>query len=180
MKRITRLASAAVLVVVSVAAGPAEPAAGGGFLLGREGGADALRRLTPGMRAQVSYRLTSSTAIPFRFALGAHSVVRDHRVLANLDMCTAEPRTAVDIADGGNTLYLLATDGREDTSTGLTVHQLASVMDELDCADPLDMDGGALSTLATRDRASGLVNVRNHLYQERERHIPNGIAVFSR
>ncbi|MET9319434.1 phosphodiester glycosidase family protein [Streptomyces sp. NPDC003038] len=149
-------------------------------LLGREAGAQALRRLLPGQSAHVSYGLASTTSVPFRFALGAHFVLRGHRPVAGLDRRTAEPRTAIGIADGGNTVYLVATDGREGTSSGLTHHELATLMASLGCAEALYMDGGGSSTLVTRDAESGGVDVRNHLARNQERDVPNGIAIFSR
>ncbi|MFI5618060.1 phosphodiester glycosidase family protein [Streptomyces sp. NPDC051567] len=149
------------------------------ILLGRERGAEALRGLVPGTAVEVRHHLASTAPVPFRFALGAHFLVRGHREVAGLDTRTAEPRTAVGIAGDGSTLYLLATDGREGTSTGLTVRELAGVMRSLDCADALYLDGGASSTLVTRDHTHGGTVVRNHLQQGQERRVPNGIAVFS-
>ncbi|MFE2853722.1 phosphodiester glycosidase family protein [Streptomyces lavendulae] len=147
------------------------------ILLGREAGADALRALVPGTRVRISYDLDSGPGAPFRFALGAHTVLRGHRPLPGLDARTAEPRSAVGIGEGGDSLFLLVTDGREGTSTGLTVRELADVLRSLGCAEGLYMDGGASSTLAVRDRATGTVAVRNHLQQGQERRVPNGIAI---
>ncbi|MFG2616789.1 phosphodiester glycosidase family protein [Streptomyces sp. NPDC048507] len=148
-------------------------------LLGRDAGARLLRALAPGTRVRVDYGLDAGRQTPFRFALGAHAVLRGGRVLSGLDGRTAEPRTAVGIADAGDSLFLLATDGREGTSTGLTVRELAGVLRSLGCTEGLYMDGGASSTLATRDPGSGKVSVRNHLQQGEERRVPNGIAIIA-
>ncbi|MFJ3791349.1 phosphodiester glycosidase family protein [Kitasatospora sp. NPDC090091] len=148
-------------------------------LLGREAGARALRGLAPGTPAAVDYRLASSSPVPFAFALGADPLIRDHRSLPGLDDVTAEPRTAVGIADGGRIVRLLATDGRVGASTGLTLSELAGVLHSLDCAEASYLDGGASATIATRDPATGRAVVRNSLYHDRERPVPNGIAVFS-
>ncbi|MFD9569365.1 phosphodiester glycosidase family protein [Streptomyces sp. NPDC059982] len=167
--------------VVSGTATPGSGPVGAGtqILLGREAGARLLRALTPGTRVRVDYGLDAGSQTPFRFALGAHAVLRGGRVLSGLDARTAEPRTAVGIADAGNSLFLLATDGREGTSTGLTVRELAGVLQSLGCTEGLYMDGGASSTLATRDPGSGKVSVRNHLQQGEERRVPNGIAIIA-
>jgi hypothetical protein len=149
------------------------------ILLGRDAGAGVLRGLAPGTRVRIDYGLDAGSSVPFRFALGAHAVLRGHRVLPGLDTRTAEPRTAVGIADAGDTLFLLVTDGREGTSTGLTVRELATVLDSLGCDEGLYMDGGASSTLATRDPEAGTVVVRNQLQQGQERRVPNGIAILA-
>ncbi|TDT98169.1 uncharacterized protein DUF2233 [Streptomyces sp. 846.5] len=157
--------------------GPVPP--GSTVLLGREAGARALRGLTPGTPVGVDYRLESSGSVPFAFALGAYPLVRNHRPLPGLDGVTAEPRSAVCTADGGRTLRLLSTDGREGVSSGLTLSELAGLLGSLGCAEASYLDGGASATLATRDRATGRFLVRNCLDHQQERPVPNGIAVFS-
>lgn len=149
------------------------------MLLGREAGADALRRLGVGTPVRVDYRLASDSAVPFSFALGAYPLLRGGRPLPGLDTAAALPRSAVGISAGGRVLRLLSTDGREGTSTGLTLSELADVLRSLDCDEASYLDGGASATLATRDPGTGLVTVRNHLDKDTEREVPNGIAVFS-
>ncbi|MFJ1709316.1 phosphodiester glycosidase family protein [Kitasatospora sp. NPDC088346] len=168
--------------VVSVADRPGSGAlpAGTLVLLGREGGAEALRRLGVGTAVEVDYRLTSDGPVPFTFALGAYPLLRGGRPLPGLDTAAALPRSAVGLADGGHVLRLLSTDGREGDSTGLTLSELAEVLRSLDCEEASYLDGGASATLATRDPGSGRVTVRNHLDHDTEREVPNGIAVFAR
>ncbi|GAA1982156.1 phosphodiester glycosidase family protein [Kitasatospora viridis] len=148
-------------------------------LLGREAGARALRELTPGTPVTLDYRLASSTPVPFAFALGAYPLLRDHQVPPGLDDATAIPRTAVGIADAGRTLRLLSTDGREGTSSGLTLNELAHLLRTLHCTDAAYLDGGASATLATRLPGTTRVAARNNLDHHQERPVPNGIAVFS-
>ncbi|WP_079008383.1 phosphodiester glycosidase family protein [Streptomyces sp. XY431] len=148
-------------------------------LLGREAGARALRELAPGTPVEVDYHLSSTNPVPYTFALGAYPLLRDHQPLAGLDNTTAEPRSAIGIADGGHTLRLLSTDGREGTSSGLTLSELAEVLRSLDCAQASYLDGGGSATLATRDTDTGRVTVRNSLAHQQERPVPNGIAIFS-
>ncbi|MFB7668508.1 phosphodiester glycosidase family protein [Kitasatospora sp. NPDC056138] len=148
-------------------------------LLGREAGARALRELTPGTPVQVDYALESTAGVPFAFALGAYPVVRGHEPLPGLDTAVAEPRTAVGITAGGRVLHLLSMDGREGTSSGLTVGELADVLRSLGCTEAVYLDGGGSATLATRDPGTGMVRVRNNLDRGQERSVPNGIAVFS-
>lgn len=148
-------------------------------LLGREAGAEALHALTPGMAVRVDYRLASSSRTAFAFALGAHPIVEHGRSFPGLDRVVAEPRSAVGIARGGHVMRLLSTDGREGTSSGLTVSELAGLLAAMGCDTGAYLDGGGSATLATRDHAGHLV-VRNALDHGEERKVPNGVAVYSR
>jgi hypothetical protein len=147
-------------------------------LVGREAGADRLRTLPVGTPVEVDYALRSSSPVPFTFALGAHRLLSDHRPLAGLDTRAVEPRSAVGIADHGHTLRLLSTDGREGTSSGLTLRELADVLSSLDCEQAVYLDGGNSATLVTRDPAGGLTIVRNSLNHAHQRPVPDGIAIY--
>ncbi|MFI6470293.1 phosphodiester glycosidase family protein [Streptomyces sp. NPDC050516] len=148
-------------------------------LLGREAGAKALRALKPGTAVKVDYRLASSGRAPFAFALGAHPIVVSGRPFPGLDTVVAEPRSAIGIARGGHVMRLLSTDGREGTSSGLTVSELARLLATLECDAGAYLDGGGSATLATRDHTGHLV-VRNALDHGEERAVSNGVAVYSR
>ncbi|MFE9406964.1 phosphodiester glycosidase family protein [Streptomyces sp. NPDC006530] len=154
--------------------------AGSLVLLGREQGAQALRALTPGTPVSVDYRLGSTGDAPFDFALGAYPLLKDQVPLPGLDEVTAEPRTAAALADDGHLLRLVATDGREGTATGLTVAELARFLASLKCDEGLFLDGGASTTLVTRDPATDRLTVRNTLDHGQQRRVPNGIAVYHR
>ncbi|MER7847898.1 phosphodiester glycosidase family protein [Kitasatospora sp. NPDC096077] len=148
-------------------------------LLGREAGARALADLPLGTPVAVDYHLAATRPVPLVFALGAYPVLRGGHPLPQLDTVDVEPRSAVGLSHGGRVLTLLATDGREGTSTGLTVSELARVVGDLGCPDGVYFDGGASSTLVARDPATGDLTVRNHLDHGQERRIPNGIGIFA-
>lgn len=149
-------------------------------LVGREAGARLLRNLVPGTPVTIDYRLLArGSGGAFEFALGGHVLLRNHRAAAGLDSVTPQPRSAAGITDEGRTLQLLSTDGREGTSGGLTLTELARLLAQLDCSDGVNLDGGASATLVTRDPASGRLRVRNHLADGLERLVPNGIAITS-
>ncbi len=136
-----------------------------------------MRALPVGTPVQVDYGLASTSPVPFVFALGAHTLLSGHRPLPGLDDRTAQPRSAVGIANHGHTLRLLSTDGREGTGSGLTLRELAEVLDRLGCDQGVSLDGGGSATLVTRDPTSSLAVVRNSLADARQRPVPNGIAI---
>jgi hypothetical protein len=167
------------VVAVSATPGSGPIPAGSTVLLGREAGARVLSGLSLGSPAAVDYRLTSSESVPFAFALGAYPLLRGGGALAGLDSTDIEPRSAIGLADGGRTLTLLSTDGREGASTGLTLTELARAVGDLGCPDGVYLDGGASATLVARDPATGDLTVRNHLDHGQERRIPNALGIFA-
>ncbi|WP_217242000.1 phosphodiester glycosidase family protein [Streptomyces sp. AC555_RSS877] len=169
--------------VVSAAARPGSGpvAAGTTVLVGREAGAQQLRKLSAGEAVTVRHRLVASPSrIPFRFALGGYPVLRYGRPLPGLDDTTSAVRTAVGVADGGRRLLLLALDGAPEYRSGLTIAEVARVLRELGAVHGCSLDGGGSSTLVTREPGATAVAVRNNPSGGVERRVPNGIGIFSR
>lgn len=149
-------------------------------LVGREAGAQQLRKFSAGEAVRVRHRLVASASrVPFRFALGGYPVLDDGRPLPGLDDMTSAVRTAAGIADGGRRLLLLALDAAPEYRTGLTIAEVASVMRDLGSTDAFSLDGGGSSTLVAREPGAATVSVRNHPAGGAERPVPNGIGVFS-
>ncbi|WP_204327956.1 phosphodiester glycosidase family protein [Streptomyces aureoverticillatus] len=150
-------------------------------LVGREAGAQALRKLSAGDRVGVRHRLVaSSSGVPYLFALGGYPLLRDGAPLPGLDDRVAAVRTAAGISADGKRLYLLALDGAPEYRTGLTIAEVAASLRALGADDGFSLDGGGSSTLAAREPGAPAVSVRNHPSGGAERPVPNGIAVFSR
>ncbi|RFS81993.1 phosphodiester glycosidase family protein [Actinomadura spongiicola] len=143
-------------------------------LVGREKGADALRALRPGDRVKVSYGLTGPTR--FSFAIGGFPILRDGEPLKGLDPKGPAPRTAAGVSRDGRHLYLVVADGRSKRSAGLTVAELASLMDKAGADGAVNLDGGGSSTFVTR--TNGKAVVRNEPSDGSERAVANGIGVF--
>ncbi|MFC5218166.1 phosphodiester glycosidase family protein [Streptomyces coerulescens] len=149
-------------------------------LVGREAGAQQLRKFYAGEAVSVRHQLTaSSSRVPYSFALGGYPVLDEGQPLPGLDNLASAVRTAVGIADSGRRLVLLALDGAAEYRTGLTIAEVASVMRNLGSDDAFSLDGGGSSTLVAREPGAAAVSVRNHPSDGRERAVPNGIGVFS-
>ncbi|MDQ1072478.1 phosphodiester glycosidase family protein [Streptomyces canus] len=157
------------------------PIAGGTtVLVGREAGAQHLRKLSAGSVVTVQHRLVAASAgTAYRFALGGYPVLDGGRPLPGLDDTTSAVRTAVGIADGGRRLYLLALDGAPAYRSGLTIAEVADVMRKLGSVDAFSLDGGGSTTMAARTPGTGAVAALNHPSGGAERPVPNGIGVFS-
>ncbi|MEU6349757.1 phosphodiester glycosidase family protein [Streptomyces sp. NPDC047072] len=149
-------------------------------LVGREAGAQQLRKLYVGAAVSVRHRLVSASSwVPYRFALGGYPVLERRQPLPGLDDTTSAVRTAVGIANGGRRLYLLALDGAPDYRSGLTIAEVASAMRSLGSVDAFSLDGGGSTTMVAREPGTAAVSVLNHPSGGAERPVPNGIGVFS-
>ncbi|MFJ9349250.1 phosphodiester glycosidase family protein [Streptomyces sp. NPDC101237] len=168
------------VVATATAPGSGPIAADTTVLLGREAGADRLRRLTKGQRVTFRGRLVASaTRIPYRFAVGGYPVLRGGRPAAGLDDATAAVRTAAGLTSGGRRLLLLALDGAKPYRGGLTIAEVAREMRALGASDAFSLDGGGSSTLVARTQRGRTVRVLNHPTVSPERPVANGIGVFS-
>ncbi|WP_413756117.1 phosphodiester glycosidase family protein [Streptomyces sp. MMBL 11-3] len=155
-------------------------AAGTTVLVGREAGAQQLRKLSVGEKVVVRHRLVAAASkTPYRFAIGGYPVLRGGQPLAGLDDVTAAVRTAAGVSADGKRLWLLALDGAPEFRSGLTIAEVAAAMKQLGSRDAFSLDGGGSTTLAAREPGASTSTVRNHPSGGAERPVPNGIGVFS-
>ncbi|MFC0055000.1 phosphodiester glycosidase family protein [Streptomyces actinomycinicus] len=168
--------------VVSAAGDPGGGAIPGDttVLVGREEGAQQLRKLSVGDPVDVTHSLVAaSSGVPYTFAIGGFPILRDGTPLSGLDDTTSAVRTAVGYKGGGQQLLLLALDGGADYRSGLTVAEEADAMQSLGAAAAFNLDGGGSTELVAREDDDDAVRVRNHPSGGAERPVPNGIGVFS-
>lgn len=57
------------------------------------------------------------------------------------------PRSAIGISKDGKTLYLVAVNGRQEESRGMSMTELASLMAELGCDSAVNLDGGGSTSM---------------------------------
>lgn len=139
--------------VVSFADSPGSGpiAAGTTVLVGREAGAQQLRKLSTGEEVSVEHRLVAAgSQVAYSFAIGGYPVLRQGKPLPGLDTVTSAVRTAVGIKDAGRRLLLLAIDGAAAYRSGLTIAEVASVMRGLGATEAFSLDGGGSTTLVAR------------------------------
>jgi hypothetical protein len=150
-------------------------------LVGREGGAAELRQLHVGDPVAVLYRLVGTNPIPLRFAVGGAPILRDGATLPGVDAKTVAVRTGAGISRDGRHLYLVVLDGISATNTGMTLADLAAVLEGFGARDGVNLDGGGSSTCAVKRPGSSTVTVINdHPGGVAERPVANGIGVFVR
>ncbi|MBQ7039347.1 MAG: phosphodiester glycosidase family protein, partial [Clostridia bacterium] len=57
------------------------------------------------------------------------------------------PRSAIGVDESGTTLYLVAVDGRQTQSKGMTMQELAELMKSLGCHNAVNLDGGGSTNM---------------------------------
>ena len=85
------------------------------------------------------------------------------------------PRSALGVSRDSATLYLVAVDGRQQTSVGMTLEELADAMIALGAYDAMNLDGGGSTALVVRD---SIVNQPSDATGERP--VGNVIAITRR
>ncbi|MFE9454654.1 phosphodiester glycosidase family protein [Streptomyces sp. NPDC006739] len=167
------------VVAVSDSPGGGPIAPGTTVLVGREAGAQRLRKLSRGEKVTVREGLVAAASkVAYRFALGGYPVLRGGRPLPGLDGRTSAVRTAVGFTGDGRRLVLLTLDGAPAYRRGMTIAEVAEVMRKLGAADAFSLDGGGSSEMVAREPGAAAVSVLNHPSDGGERPVPNGIGVF--
>ncbi|MEU9139083.1 phosphodiester glycosidase family protein [Streptomyces sp. NPDC048404] len=168
--------------VVSAADAPGSGAIAPGttVLVGREAGAQELRKLSLGEWVGVRHRLVAkSSRVPYRFAVGGYPMMTGGVPLPGLDDRTSAVRTAVGFSDHGRRMQLLALDGAPEFRGGLTIAAVTAAMKRLGSRDAFSLDGGGSTTMVARRAGTDAVSVLNHPTGGAERPVPNGIGVFT-
>ncbi|MDB4897270.1 MAG: hypothetical protein JWN15_3532, partial [Firmicutes bacterium] len=149
-------------------------------LIGREKGAAALSGLKVGDPVSVSYAPRTDAAAPFRFAVGGNEVLlQDGAPTAGLDDKGMGPRTAIGFSADGRTMFLLAVDGRSETSGGMTMLGLARFLQQQGAHTALNLDGGGSTSMVARTAGESGVTVTNEPSDGQERSVPNGVGIFT-
>lgn len=84
-----------------------------------------------------------------------------------------EPRTAAGFSKDSTKLYLVAVDGREDKSDGITLPQLADFMVAIGVYNGINFDGGGSTTMVVRD------SIVNYTSDGNERAVANSLLIVS-
>lgn len=89
------------------------------------------------------------------------------------------PRTAIGSSQNGKILYMVAVDGRQTHSIGMTMKELAEFMLEIGAYNALALDGGGSTTIVAREPGTEDIVVQNSPSDGVQRRIPNALGVFS-
>lgn len=147
----------------------------GVVLVGRGPGATELRQLRVGSLASVDWNLQGDPAM----AISGEKILLKNGERMVEDDSELHPRTAVGIDRDTGRILLLVIDGRQSSSRGYTLVELAKLMRSLGAEDALNLDGGGSSTMVGAGRR-GRVRVLSSPSDGTLRQIPDGLAVIFR
>jgi uncharacterized protein YraI len=111
---------------------------------------------------------------------GERMLVSKGQKAGGLDAQLRQPRTAVGINRNGRWLYLVVMDGREQTSDGATLSELADLLVSYGVYNAMNFDGGGSSTLVIEgvDKQPRVLNTPvNDNVAGRERAVANHLGV---
>ncbi len=103
---------------------------------------------------------------------GKIRVTSDEEVFFGTTIPLVHPRTAAGYTADGR-LILLVVDGRQQASRGVSLRELATLMDELGCVEALNLDGGGSSTIVVKG-----VRLNRPAGKAVEREVMSALAVF--
>ncbi|MBP1082651.1 MULTISPECIES: phosphodiester glycosidase family protein [Bacillus] len=150
-------------------------------LVGREQGADILKTLSIGDKVTVDYAPKVDGNARMSFAIGGNvKLLESGNIRENLDDSSAAPRTAVGFSENGKKMYVVAVDGRQTDSRGITYKELAALMKGFGAYNALNLDGGGSTTMVARKPGAENAEVVNQPSDGSERAVPNGIGIFAK
>ena len=166
------------VVQVNPSAGSGAIPDGAYYLVGRDAGADAIKALKPGDPVKLTYGLKDAAAQQMQWAIGTNKPLIKNGVAVPQGDTSVAPRTAIGFKDGGKTMFLLITDGRQSQVVGTTLAQTAQMLLDLGADTGLNLDGGGSTTLVARPLGGDSATLRNTPSDGHERADPTGIGLF--
>ncbi len=144
-------------------------------LVGRGAGAGRLARLRAGQRVTADLSLSEDVAM----ALTGDTFILKDGVRMSKDDVELHPRTAIGIDHDTGQLLLVVMDGRSESSSGMTMKEMAKLFERLGAEDALNLDGGGSSIMVAR-QVDGSLAVLNSPSDGHPRPVANGLEVTYR
>ncbi len=141
-------------------------------LVGRGAGAGRLARLRAGQRITADVSLSEDVAM----ALTGNTFILQDGVRVSKDHVELHPRTAIGIDRDTGQLLLVVMDGRSESSSGMTMKEMAKLFARLGAEDALNLDGGGSSIMVAR-QVDGSLAVLNSPSDGHPRPVANGLEV---
>lgn len=111
--------------------------------------------------------LVDNGVIPTKFSFAAS------------DTLIRSPKTALGFSKDRKTMYLVTVDGRQTSSIGLTLNDMALFMQSIGAYNAINMDGGGSTTMVARPMGEQNVKLMNKPSDGVTRSVINGVGVFT-
>jgi hypothetical protein len=151
-------------------------------LVARGTRADELGGIRPGQQAEISWKAGGFDWTKISQATGGGPIlVRDGKSYIdaveegfNADFISRNPRSAIGCTAMGD-LWIVAIDGRQQISAGVTLDEEARVMLSLGCVDAMNLDGGGSTLLNLLG-----VTLNRPIGSAAERPVASGLLIFAK
>jgi exopolysaccharide biosynthesis protein len=115
---------------------------------------------------------------------GSSILVKDGEIpekfsYAPSDIAASSPKTAVGTTKDGKQLIAVTVDGRQNSSIGLTMEEMALFMKSIGAYNAINMDGGGSTTMVARKLSNKTVDLINSPSDGRERGISTALGIYS-
>ncbi|GAX89021.1 phosphodiester glycosidase family protein [Effusibacillus lacus] len=167
------------VVSISDQAGSGEIPQGSYVILARDSATYAFDGLKAGDPVSVQYKPKANLPEQFQFAVGGNLYLLKDGAVQELDDTSSDPRTAIGFSADGKTMYLATVDGRQQNSRGMTLRELAELLQGLGAANALNLDGGGSTTMVARLPGKNQVEVVNSPSEGSQRPVANGVGIFA-
>jgi len=115
---------------------------------------------------------------------GSSMLVRDGKIPDKFsysldENSSRQPRTAIGSTKDGKQVFLVTVDGRQNSSIGMTVRELAQFMMSLGAYNAINFDGGGSTTMVARRLGDTRLSLINTPSDGSQRKITSAMGVFS-
>lgn len=112
---------------------------------------------------------------------GGAIILRDGKIVSSFshDSPGKNPRTALGYSKDGKTIYMVAVDGRQQRSIGMTLTELAEFMKEIGAHGAVNLDGGGSTALALRKPGTRTIEVTGYPSDGMARRVANAFGIIS-
>ena len=109
---------------------------------------------------------------------GPFRLLKDGKIQDGLDASYKAPRNSIGLKEDG-TLVIFMADGRQGLSDGMTVYEMAEVLQAQGCVKAIYLDGGGSATYASRPEGSHKLTIQNHPSDGPERVVASTLMIVS-
>ncbi len=88
------------------------------------------------------------------------------------------PRTAMGVDKSGKIVYLVAVEGRQTYSAGMTLSEMRNYMRELGCYYAINFDGGGSTTLVSKTPLENILSLKNKVSDGAMRRVTSAVGVM--
>ena len=151
----------------------------------QEGGQFLLNNFKVGDPVTLSIKTTPDWSTLKTAITGGTMIVKDGQIpktfthIPEGTISTRNPRTAIGSTKDGKQLLLMTVDGRQSGSIGVTLTELAKLMQEFGATNAMNLDGGGSSTMVARDMESQALEIVNNPSDGAGRKISTALGIFA-